>query len=210
MYSDISISELASCKDGANIISKNNLNDELVEYIKTYNTVPTNIKNIKLAIVEFFDKINNVIVATDPNDTRHYNYQMVKQMCDDKGIEFANQSFASMVKQMRKEFMDIQRASFSKEFREEVHEAQGKCCQMCKDNLKLNAFHIDHIQALANGGTNDIDNLQILCKECHYVKTKEEAEEGWVKVSDTESSFNSETSKVFESELVGLGHLLKS
>ena len=72
---------------------------------------------------------------------------------------------------------------------------------MCKDSLKANAFHIDHIQALANGGSNDIDNLQILCKECHYVKTKEEAEEGWVKVSETESSFNSETSKVFESDL---------
>ena len=117
LYSDIPIRDLANCKDGANIISKSNLNDELVEYIKTYNTVPTNIKNRKVAIVEFFDKINNVIVATDPNDTRHYNYQMVKRMCDDKGIEFANQSFASMVKQMRKEFVDIQRASFSKEFR---------------------------------------------------------------------------------------------
>ena len=97
--------------------------------------------------------------------------------------------------------MDIQRATFSEEFRAEIYDAQGKCCQMCNDQLKLNAFHIDHIQALANGGTNDIDNLQILCKECHYVKTKEEAEEGWVKVSETESSFNSETSKAFESEL---------
>ena len=54
---------------------------------------------------------------------------------------------------------------------------------------------------MANGGDNSTENLQILCKECHYVKTKEEAEEGWVRISETESSFNSETSKVFESEL---------
>ena len=70
-----------------------------------------------------------------------------------------------------------------------------------KQKLKLDSFHIDHILALANGGNNDIDNLQILCKECQYVKTKDEADEGWVRVSDTESSFNSETSQVFESEL---------
>lgn len=201
LYSDIPIKDLARCKDGANIINKHHLNDELVEYIRTYNAIPTHIKNRKVAIIEFYDKINNVIVATDPNDTKHYNYETVKSMCDDKGVEFTNQSFASVVKQLRTKFMEIDRATFSKEFRAEIYEVQGKCCQMCNDNLKLNAFHIDHILALANGGNNDIDNLQILCKECHYVKTKEEAEEGWVKVSDTESSFNSETSKVFESEL---------
>ena len=65
----------------------------------------------------------------------------------------------------------------------------------------MSKFEIDHIKALANGGTNDIDNLQILCKECHYTKTKDEAEEGWVKNSDTESSFNSETVKAYESDL---------
>ena len=72
---------------------------------------------------------------------------------------------------------------------------------MCKEALKLSNFEIDHIKALANGGTNDINNLQILCKGCHYTKTKEEAEEGWVKQSQTESSYNSETSKVQESDL---------
>jgi hypothetical protein len=201
LYSDVSIKDLAKCKDGANIINKTHLNDELIEYIKIYNTIPTNMKNHKIAITEFHDEIHNVIVAIDPNDTKKYNYKMVKQICDEKGIEFANQSFPSVVKQMRNKFMKVQRQCFSKEFRAGIYESQNKCCQLCSDKLKPNLFHIDHIIALANGGNNEIDNLQILCKECHYVKTKDEADEGWVRTSDTESSFNSETSQVFESEL---------
>ena len=91
LYPNVPIKDLWQCKYGANIISKNNLNDEIVEYIKKYNTIPTHIKNRKVAIVEFYDKINNVIVATDPNDTRHYNYETAKKMCDDREIEFAKQ-----------------------------------------------------------------------------------------------------------------------
>ena len=201
LYSDVPITELAQCKDGANIINKKHLNDELVEYIKVYNTIPSKIKNHKISVIEFYDEIHKVIVAIDPNDTKHYDYTMVKKICDDKGMDFSNQSFPSVVKQMRNKFMTVQREMFSKEFRNDIYKQQNKCCQLCNEKLKPNLFQIDHIQALANGGDNSIENLQILCKECHYVKTKEEAEEGWIRISETESSFNSQTSRVFESEL---------
>ena len=82
---------------------------------------------------------------------------------------------------MRNKFMTSTRIRFDKEFRNNIYVKQKKCCQLCKEALKLSHFEIDHIKALANGGTNDIKNLQILCKGCHYTKTKEEAEEGWVR-----------------------------
>lgn len=44
----------------------------------------------------------------------------------------------------------------------------GKCA-CCKSNLKK-GFHRDHIQALACGGTNDITNIQLLCKLCNLRK----------------------------------------
>ncbi len=31
--------------------------------------------------------------------------------------------------------------------------------------------HVDHIIPKAKGGTDDMDNLQTLCRECHSVKT---------------------------------------
>ncbi len=103
---------------------------------------------------------------------------------------------------MRTKFMTTPRVRFDKDFRKKLFKDQGKCCQICKDVIKMSDnWEIDHIKALANGGSNDVSNLQVLCKGCHHNKTKDEAEEGWVKQSDTESSFNSETSKIHEFDL---------
>ena len=49
-------------------------------------------------------------------------------------------------------------------------------CQHCKrvgGDLEL-----DHIVNVANGGTDDGSNLQILCKDCHQVKTAGESKVG--------------------------------
>lgn len=51
-------------------------------------------------------------------------------------------------------------------------------CQMClKKGKFVMATEIDHIIPLKNGGTNDIENLQALCKRCHSKKTKVEQNE---------------------------------
>jgi hypothetical protein len=43
----------------------------------------------------------------------------------------------------------------------------GKSCLKCGEN----ATEIDHILEVANGGTDDIENLQPLCRMCHQAKT---------------------------------------
>ena len=46
---------------------------------------------------------------------------------------------------------------------------QKRRCAWCR--AKLNAgYHVDHITALARGGTNDRRNLQALCPSCNYDK----------------------------------------
>jgi len=43
-------------------------------------------------------------------------------------------------------------------------------CNNC--NSQLNAwFEVDHIKKLGNGGSNDVNNLVALCRECHGKKT---------------------------------------
>ena len=43
-------------------------------------------------------------------------------------------------------------------------------CKKC--NIMLDAsYEVDHINPLYNGGTNDITNLQALCRNCHGMKT---------------------------------------
>ena len=54
---------------------------------------------------------------------------------------------------------------------------------------------------LAEGGTNEAANLQVLCKKCHFEKTQVEHENGYIKLSQTESSFNSTVKEIFNSDL---------
>jgi 5-methylcytosine-specific restriction endonuclease McrA len=45
-------------------------------------------------------------------------------------------------------------------------------CVMChKQGLTTAASEVDHIQPLHKGGTDDMDNLQPLCSDCHKIKT---------------------------------------
>jgi len=38
---------------------------------------------------------------------------------------------------------------------------------------------IDHIVEVTHGGTNELSNLQVLCPNCHSVKTKRCAKQNW-------------------------------
>ena len=54
--------------------------------------------------------------------------------------------------------------------------SEYKCPIWEKENEKGSfgeeKYHIDHIIEIADGGTDDLDNLQALCLSCHAVKTK--------------------------------------
>ena len=80
--------------------------------------------------------------------------------------------------------------------------------QATNQQLLQDKFNIAEKTSYANysfmmGGTNDNDNLQVFCKKCHFDKTKNEQEHGYVRVSDTESSFNMKTHELFNSSLCG-------
>ena len=54
-----------------------------------------------------------------------------------------------------------------------MQKSNSVCCACgCKDDL-----HVDHIVPLSRGGTNELDNLQMLCSSCNLSKgTKTMAE----------------------------------
>jgi len=58
--------------------------------------------------------------------------------------------------------------------REAVIRRDGRWCKWCGRYLKYSEMTIDHILAVSNEGTNKLDNLQILCEDCHILKTKQE------------------------------------
>jgi 5-methylcytosine-specific restriction endonuclease McrA len=50
----------------------------------------------------------------------------------------------------------------------DLHALQRGKCPVCKGDL--GKFHIDHVIALSRGGSNDIGNIQLLCKPCNLKK----------------------------------------
>ena len=50
-----------------------------------------------------------------------------------------------------------------------IYKAQRGRCGYCRASLKA-GYEVDHIKAIARGGTNDRSNLQLLCETCNRRK----------------------------------------
>jgi hypothetical protein len=206
IYENIKISELENYNECTIIYTKTNLNEELDEIIGLYGYVPE-VKNNKYLTTQInFNKDNrDVILVVDPNDQEIINYKRIQELCKKHDIEFKNQSFGKLIAEVKDKFFNAKsiRHNFTTDERLKIFNDNEGVCSLCDKELTLKNFHIDHILPLACGGTNDIYNLQVLCKPCHFEKSKNEKEEGYIKLSDTESSFNSTTKEIFNSSLNG-------
>lgn len=52
---------------------------------------------------------------------------------------------------------------------------QNYACNMCGKFPIPPTFQLDHVVRLADGGLDEVENLQALCVECHAIKTRSEA-----------------------------------
>jgi 5-methylcytosine-specific restriction protein A len=60
--------------------------------------------------------------------------------------------------------------------RRRIRERDCGLCQECKRHGRTTAgYPVDHIIALADGGTDDDDNKETLCQSCHDAKSAREA-----------------------------------
>ena len=57
------------------------------------------------------------------------------------------------------------RQPIPRKLRHEVFKRDGYRCRECGASKDETSLEIDHITPVARGGTNDIDNLQTLCRE---------------------------------------------
>ena len=66
----------------------------------------------------------------------------------------------------------VRRPTFSTSFRLSLFLKRKGTCSGCSQKIEAGkAWDIDHILPFALGGTNEPNNLQILCNPCHRSKT---------------------------------------
>lgn len=69
----------------------------------------------------------------------------------------------------------IKKGIISKLINENIFRYGIITCEHCKKSCSNN-FHIDHIIPVSKGGTNEYNNLQILCAKCNLIKATEIAD----------------------------------
>lgn len=47
---------------------------------------------------------------------------------------------------------------------------QGYMCGVCRRDLRVVGYHVDHVVPIAKGGLNVVSNLQLLCARCNLSK----------------------------------------
>jgi hypothetical protein len=85
------------------------------------------------------------------------------------------------------------RKPLPKKVRFDVFKRDGFVCQYCGAHPPAVVLHVDHIHPVAEGGTNDIDNLITACEPCNLGK-------GAGLLSDAPKALKDKASEVAEKE----------
>ena len=80
------------------------------------------------------------------------------------------QSLPPTQKRMMNSGRGSTKRSVSETKKKYVAASQNWCCKHCKKQLPA-WFEVDHVIKLEYGGSNNINNLEALCRDCHGKKT---------------------------------------
>ena len=119
--------------------------------------------------------------SCNPNFLEGFPHEAVKQVCEEAGIPFHNQGLGSLALELAHIDKTLKRVPISDDTKILLLEEQEcKCAnESCGLSINLSTSNCDHIKPFANGGTNDPENLQLLCIPCHKDKSAAEKEEGY-------------------------------
>lgn len=177
-------------KEGIYLVQKSNLSMEIIEFIRFYKDIPK-VRNIRNSIVEiqFFNEDDKVVViCCDINFAKNIDYLQMKRVAEQNKITYINNGVGFVIGKIIENSKICVRKTFTEQEKKDLIIQYKNCCAICKS--KTSEFEIDHIMPLACGGSNEIENIQPLCIDCHKTKTSEEQERGYCVIDETASYFN--------------------
>lgn len=102
--------------------------------------------------------------------------------CKKKAVEKNREHYAVLSRNYTARKKNAEGKHTVKDIRELFVSQNGICngCGVALETTGKNKYHVDHIVALANGGSNYPSNLQLLCPSCNTSKRDKDFEE-WKK-----------------------------
>jgi len=143
----------------------------------------TKLKYYKMAVIAVFGIGLFMVMSRNPGEswnTMHAVKNYIHVLPIDKGAKDMIKPFLERNEPVPSGSIDKITAS-SRTHKRSVSETKKKYiasqqnwkCNHCKEQLTA-WFEVDHIQRLDQGGTNDVQNLVALCRNCHGEKTSME------------------------------------
>lgn len=144
------------------------------KYLKLINSWK---KYLKMAGIAFVGISTYLYVKKDPKNShdmfRHASKLMSTMPVDKKSSNFAQMILNTQVNNNSKgvspQKQQQHKRSVSETKKKYVASSQNWTCKKCHEKLEA-TFEVDHVIELQDGGTNDIDNLVALCRNCHGKK----------------------------------------
>jgi len=187
----------------------NNLYDVYCGLFKRHNTA-FNIDSVKNNIIQMIQYNNNVYIYSNKNDGCKKDYKTSANICETASVPFRNQSVQELGRELYEKYNkfgkgnDYIRKYLNTKDKENVIKAQNGKCNICKRESEKMEF--DHKIPLHRNGSNDIDNIQGLCKKCHLNKSNLESATRLFDVDNTMSMFNAQTKDIFSKRKNGFLH----
>ena len=157
------------------IYLKPEIKDKLLKVFKDIDNQPVHM-NMNDMMSSYFDTKKN-------NYQRNYSYPQNNQMNYNQGNYSYPQNNFQMNNRMNminpKNFRHPQakpvrhKRNVSESKKKYIASQQKWRCTHCSSLLD-NTYEVDHIVALYKGGTNELNNLEALCRNCHGKKTFKE------------------------------------
>jgi predicted restriction endonuclease len=102
-----------------------------------------------------------------------YNSKLAKEVValELENIELKKQLGQEDVSNKKKDVVTPKRKVFTKSIRHEVFKRDEYRCLECGATNQETSLHIDHILPVSQGGSDEMSNLQTLCRDCNLSKS---------------------------------------
>jgi hypothetical protein len=201
-YNELSVKECLKLPPNSVVLFKTfNLNEIYKEYVEITGDAKPKLKYGSITGIHEIDIPNGISLQVSKSYGDNIEWSVIHDICKANDILANNQSLGELIIQFKDKFFKTSRKQFTKNERETVMSKSKGNCNVCGDNL-LGVCQIDHIRPLSNGGNNDDDNLQALCKNCHREKTMQEHDNcDFIRVNEFSSCFNTHINKLLETNV---------